>query len=119
MVFKNALAMAAALSAILSATAYADSNSIDDVFAGGLECMHTLNEQSLAAQATRGNGEIRLYSVPYAHTVAVRVDDSYSQNANIQYIPAIETTYLDGDVPGSAWRTCMQEKGLPVPDPSP
>ncbi|PMR75268.1 hypothetical protein C1H69_10095 [Billgrantia endophytica] len=113
---KSAFALSlVALSLTVSSAVSADSSSIDDVLAGALACTDSILEQSRAEQEQQTRGEMHLYSVPYEHAIAVQVGTSYSRDARIQYIPVIETSYLDGTTPGSAWSECMQARGLPTP----
>lgn len=103
------------LTCSLSPMAISASISTDAVLAGALACTEAVLEQPQVEQAQHIPGKISISSVPYEEAVEIQVGTAYSRQARTQYIPVVETTYLDGPAKGSAWRECMHAKALPTP----
>lgn len=109
------LCTAAVLAVVASSSVYADSITPEEVLDGAKECMDELVSQSEEMQAKQLPGKIIVEAIPLAEIKEARAGDTYSKQSHIQYVPYVETTYLDTSEEGSAWRNCMRQKGLPTP----
>lgn len=59
-------------------------------------------------------GTTKLTSILKEEATIVRVGDSSQETHQLKGFPYVESTSLDNDKPGSAWRSCMKVKGFTV-----
>ncbi|MCP5634714.1 hypothetical protein NL380_27625, partial [Klebsiella pneumoniae] len=59
-------------------------------------------------------GTTKLTSILKDEATIVRVGDSSQETHQLKGFPYVESTSLDNDKPGSAWRSCMKVKGFTV-----
>lgn len=59
-------------------------------------------------------GTTKLTSILKDEATIVRVGDSSQETPQLKGFPYVESTSLDNDKPGSAWRSCMKVKGFTV-----
>ncbi|EMW7616757.1 hypothetical protein AAFP75_004219 [Salmonella enterica] len=71
------------------------------------QCTSVVHSSSLGK-----NGKTTLRAIKKIDSYYVRVGDSTTQFLVLEDIPYVESEILDNGDPGSAWRRCMQEKGI-------
>lgn len=71
------------------------------------------SDQILTESKNR-NGKTIFTSIFKDEAAIMRVGYSSHETQHIQGLPYVESTALDNGKPGSAWRSCMLEKGFTV-----
>ncbi|EEE0771350.1 hypothetical protein B0C18_003848 [Salmonella enterica] len=93
--------------AILSGCSGNNQTEFSSVTSAADQCTSVVHSSSLGK-----NGKTTLRAIKKIDSYYVRVGDSTTQFLVLEDIPYVESEMLDNGVPGSAWRRCMQEKGI-------
>ncbi|OHV12999.1 hypothetical protein [Kushneria phosphatilytica] len=104
------------ITATASMPAQANEVSLQNVFDAGEACAKTVMQKSQELMSETKPGRTTFTSLPLEDARIIQAGTSYSKSSRVRFIPYAESTYLDGGNSGSAWRQCMRDREMPVPE---